>query len=162
MEITVVVALIAVMALLSVPGLQRMMDPDAERDVQRELENVLMAAREESILSRTPMALVYNLAEGTYGTALLTADGRLETASDPLSIARRLPRGMRFLDVSTPREDRSSMGVVFSLIWPTGWIEPTVIHLQEDGGRQYTLVVEPLSGAVRLADGYLIRRRVSS
>jgi prepilin-type N-terminal cleavage/methylation domain-containing protein len=162
MELMVVVALVATLSLVAMPRFKEFLVPDPEQGVQRELENLLMAVREESVLGRYPMAVVYSLSEGTYRSAVLGAEGGMDWESDPLSIRRRLPAGMKFLDVSTPREERAASGAVFTLIWPTGWIEPTILHLQDERGRQYTLLVEPLSGAVRLAEGYLVQRRISS
>jgi hypothetical protein len=158
----VVVVLIATLALVSMPRLEQLMNPDVGRDVQMELENVVMAVRQESILAQTPMAIIYSVEDGVYGSATFSEEGAIKTEGDPLSLRRRLPGGLRFMDISTSREDRTRHGICFTVVWPTGWIEPTTIHVQDDRGNPYTLLVEPLAGTVRLEEGYLVRRKVSS
>jgi hypothetical protein len=161
LEVLVVVVLVATVSLIAMPRFQALLSPDLGRDVQRELENLLLAVRQESVLSRAPLAVVYNLREGIYRSALLNADGTLDVVGDPVALLGRLPPGVRFTDISTPREDRTTQGEAFTMVWPTGWIEPTTIHIRDERDQPYTLVIEPLSGAVRLEEGYLVRRKVS-
>jgi prepilin-type N-terminal cleavage/methylation domain-containing protein len=161
MELMVVVVLAATLALLALPRLHVFMVPDVEQGVQRELENLILAVREESVLARAPLAILYHVDQGTYRSAILSPEGLPQTEGDPLNLHRRLPEGMRFVDIVTSRETKVNRGYCFTTVWPTGWIEPTTLHIQDDKGRSYTLLIEPIAGTVRLDEGYLVRRRMS-
>jgi hypothetical protein len=162
MELMVVVALIAVFAVVAVPSFHHLLSPDVERDVQIRLENLLLAVRQESILGRRPLLVLYNLEKGTFRSAFLDNNGQAETEGEPLLLRRRLPEGIKFTDVITPRDGKVTRGKCFTIVWPTGLMEPTTLHLEDDSGKPYTLMIEPLAGTVRVEEGYLERRRVPS
>lgn len=160
LELTVVVALLAAVSVLAMPRFRYLLSPDVERDVGRELENVLLAVRQEAILSRAPLAILFDLEEGMYRSARLSDEGVAETEGDPLSLRRRLPEGMKLLDIVTSREGKITQGKGFTTIWPNGWIEPTTLHFQDPKGQRFTLMVRPLAGTIRLEEGYIERQRV--
>jgi prepilin-type N-terminal cleavage/methylation domain-containing protein len=159
LELMVAAFLAALIAGLSLPRLQGLLRPDLERDVRGEIENLVAAVREEAILSRIPLVLLFDLRENTYRSAALGPDGFPDIFNDPVSITGTLPRGVRLADLSNPRQGVVSQGQFSLLVWPTGWVEPTTIHLVEDSGRAFTMFVEPLSGRVRLEEGYLVRKK---
>jgi prepilin-type N-terminal cleavage/methylation domain-containing protein len=161
MEVMVVVVLAGVLTLLAMPRFQSFLSPDVTREVQMDLENLLMAVRQEAVLSRTPLAVVYNLQEGVFRSAILLPDGTLGMEGDPVSLKGRLPPGVRFMEISTMRGNRVGQGECFTIVWPSGWIEPTVIHIQDEKNRPYTAMIEPLSGAVRMDEGFLVRKKTT-
>jgi prepilin-type N-terminal cleavage/methylation domain-containing protein len=162
MELMVVVALIATLSLVAMPRFYHLLSPDVERDAQMELENLLFAVRQESVLSRSPLLIIYDLEEGTFRSGILSEDDLPATEDDPLSLKRRLPEGIAFTDIITPQDGKVSEGTCYTIVWPTGWIEPTTLHIEDAQDKPYTLLVEPIAGTVRLVEGYIERRRVSS
>lgn len=162
LELMVVVFLTGLMALLALPRFQTFLGADPERDLRTPLENMVVAVREEAILSRTPVAIIFDLSANVYRSAVFTSEGSVDLSNDPVSLVGRLPKGFQVVEVSNPREGSVSRGQCFIIAWPTGWIEPTVIHIAHETGRSYTLFVEPLTGGVRIQEGYLVRRRVRS
>lgn len=159
LEVTVVASLAALVVVLAMPRFQGLLSPDVDRDVRGELENLVMAVRQEAVLGRVPMAILFDLREGTYRSAILGPGGSVDLESDPVAWRGRLPRGMRFADVSTPRQEQVQQGQCLTVAWPTGWIDPTTIHLLDEANKPYTLLIEPLSGEVRLEEGYVVRRK---
>jgi prepilin-type N-terminal cleavage/methylation domain-containing protein len=161
LELTVVVALLATLYLVALPRFHHLLSPDVDRDVRREMENVLLAVRQEAILGRAPLAIFYDLEQGIYRSARLSEDGQAEIEDDPLSLKRRLPEGMKFLDIVTSREGKITRGSGFTTVWPSGWIEPTTLHLRDGEGQAFTLLLQPIAGTVRLEEGYTERRKVA-
>ncbi len=159
MEVAVVASLAALVIVLALPRLQGFLKPDMDRDVRGELENLLAAVRQEAALGRVPMAVLFDLREGTYRSAAVAPDGSLELQNDPVGWLGRLPKGVRFQDISTPRQEQVQQGQCAVVAWPTGWIDPATIHLLDETGRPYTMLIEPLSGMVKLEEGYLVRRK---
>ena len=62
----------------------------------------------------------------------------------------RFPQGVLITDVTTQYLDTISEGKAFTHFFPDGYAEPTVIHLADRNKREYTLVVSPLSGKVKV------------
>jgi hypothetical protein len=162
MELMVVVALIATLSIVAMPRFHHLLSPDIERDAQMELENLLFAVRQESVLSRSPLVILYDLKDGTFRSGLLSEDSQPETDGDPLALRRGLPEGMAFMDIITPQDGKVTDGTCYTIVWPTGWIEPTTLHIRDNREKPFTLLIEPIAGTVRLEEGYVERRRVSS
>lgn len=159
LELAVVASLAALVVVLALPRLQGFLSPDMDRDVRGELENLLTAVRQEAALGRVPMAVLFDLRESTYRSAIVGPDGSPDLQNDPVSLLGRLPKGVRFQDISTPRQEQVRQGQCIVVAWPTGWIDPATIHLLDEADRSYTMLIEPLSGMVRLEEGYLVRRK---
>ena len=64
----------------------------------------------------------------------------------------RLPPGVRFTDISTPRGEQRE-GVAYTDFFPTGWVENTLIHLE--GGAVVTLKLLSLTGEIKVYEGYV-------
>ena len=79
-------------------------------------------------------------------------EGKAHYVLDRTVIPRtvRLPRGVRITDVTTQYLDTVSEGKAFTHFFPDGYAEPTVIHLADQNKLEYTLVVSPLSGKVKV------------
>jgi prepilin-type N-terminal cleavage/methylation domain-containing protein len=162
MELVVVVALIATISLITMPRFQHLLGPDIEQDAQMQLENLLFAIRQESVLARSPLVVLYDLKEGSFRSGLLSEDDQPGTEGDTLSLKRRLPEGIAFMDIDTPQDGKVTEGTCYTIVWPTGWIEPTTLHIKDSQDKPYTMFIEPIAGTVRLEEGYLERRRITS
>jgi general secretion pathway protein H len=61
---------------------------------------------------------------------------------------------VRFKDIAIPARGSFSRGEVTTEIQPVGWMEETVVHLEEEGGRTLTLRIMPYTGTTEVFDGY--------
>jgi len=61
---------------------------------------------------------------------------------------------VRFKDLQLPGRGKFSAGQVTTLIHPSGWVEETIIHLEDGAGEMLTLRVSPLTGITEVFDGY--------
>ncbi len=154
-----VASLAALIVVLALPRMQGFLSPDMDRDVRGELENLLVAVQQEAALAKVPMAVLFDLREGTYRSAVVSVDGSLDLENDPVGWLGRLPKGVRFQDISTPRQEQVRQGQCIVVAWPTGWVDPATIHILDEADKSYTMLIEPLSGMVRLEEGYLLRRK---
>ena len=172
MEITVVIVLIATISMLAMPRFRMLLDPEVDRDVQLQLENVLIAVRQNAILDRRTLVVLYDVEKGTYQTAVYSGDTVItEGGEQPESdsnlnnmtvLKRTLPEGLKFMDIMNPRDGKVTEGTCYTIVRPTGWIEPTTIHVKNEKDEAYTLTIEPLAGTVRLEEGYKEARSLSS
>jgi general secretion pathway protein H len=67
----------------------------------------------------------------------------------------KLPASIHFEDIVTQQRGKVYEGETFTLFFPNGWVEETIIHLGDSRGRQYSLLVMPLTGKVRIYDRYV-------
>ncbi len=67
----------------------------------------------------------------------------------------RLPEDLRFVDVETAEhnEGKETEGKKLTMFVPQGYATPTWIHIQDDSGALYTVVVHPLLGRAEILDG---------
>lgn len=68
-----------------------------------------------------------------------------------------MPKGARILDVFVEHQlEKLEDGIAYLYFFPKGYTERAIIHLgNDDGEKNMTLVVNPLSGAVTVLDGYV-------
>jgi general secretion pathway protein H len=158
LELTVVLVLLAAAFLLAVPRLGPLLHPDVERDVRMELENLILALRNEAALSGGSMLVVIDLEEGVMASASLGSNGEVNQEEVSPRLRRRIPKNLRFMDVIVPREGKVSQGTTYLEIRPNGWVDPVILHLRDADGKAFSLLVDPIGGTVRLKEGYVERR----
>lgn len=146
LEITLVIAILGVVLGVVVP---RLREPgQAELAAQaRRLVMTFRLVRSEAVLHGTPFRLNYDLDEGRYW--ITSAEGE-EGLEDGLGTLGNLARGtvlkdpVRFVDVSFPDLGASvSRGQVYTMFYPDGSIDITVVRLATQG-QAYTLYVDPM------------------
>jgi general secretion pathway protein H len=95
----------------------------------------------------------YNLDAGTFRVRRLEADGELVELSGT-GREQRLRGKVRFKDIAIAARGTFSHGEVATEIQPVGWLEETVVHLEEEGGKTMTLRIMPFTGTTEVFDGY--------
>lgn len=151
-EIVVVVALISLFMVFSIPLFGNVGTSSLDSSARR-LSGTIKYLYNEAALSGLQYRLIYDLDQGSYRAQILAADGRLVDAEDQGRQAR-LKGTVRFEDVQLPGRGKYSMGQVTARIDPSGWIEETIIHLDDGQGKKLTLRVMPLTGTTEIFQGY--------
>jgi len=64
-----------------------------------------------------------------------------------------LPTNVHVLDVVSPQGAKTRAGEAATHFYPTGLVEPSIIHLGTDSHQTVTLMIEPLAGRVKVFDG---------
>lgn len=98
------------------------------------------------------------------GEAGLVGDGgetaTLEELQDPyLPSSFEWPASVRLIDVQAPDGTRYRDETLLVVVYPSGWIDPFTIHLQDEDGEERTGMVSPITGKVRWIEGYRERIR---
>lgn len=150
-EIVVVMVLMSLFLVFSVPLFGNIGTSSLETSARR-LSNTIKYLFNESALSGLEYRLIYDLDEGTYRAQILDANGQLTDATDQGRQAK-LKGSVRFQDLSVPGRGKMSAGQVTTRIHPSGWVEETIIHL-DDGNNVLTMRVMPLSGMTEIFAGY--------
>lgn len=146
LEITIVIAVLGIVLGIVIP---RLRDPgQAELKAQaRRLVMTFRLLRSEAVLHGTPFRLNFDLDQGRYW---ITADDGSEGLEDGLGTLGTLARGtvlkspVQFVDVAYPTLGATAaQGQVYTMFYPDGSIDITVIRLANHG-QGYTLYVDPM------------------
>ena len=161
-EITIVVFILALVAMLVAPRLQRVVG-GAARSASRTLAGLAAALVQEAIATRTIQRLYYDLDTDEFWVTTLVSRGGVLEEGPPVGPKRALPAEVRFEDVATPHHGLVTDGTAFTQFFPSGGVTRTAIHLEE-GDRlnginkrpsRYTLTINPITGRVTVVAGYV-------
>ncbi|GIW39549.1 MAG: hypothetical protein KatS3mg076_0126 [Candidatus Binatia bacterium] len=127
------------------------------RSHARRLATTMRLLRNEAVLDGRIYRLHFDLEAGRYW---VTAEARPGDTTDPLARSGpllrpvQLPPTVAFSDVVLATTGKLREGQVYTRFFPDGFVEPTVVHL--DNGREaFTLSVWPFTGQVQLEEGYV-------
>ena len=152
-EMTIVVLLLGLFAALVVPRLPGV-GADGLKSSTRRIAGTVKYFFNEAALSGRPHRLEYNLDAGTFAVRRIEADGEVVELSGT-GREQRLKGNVRFKDITIPGRGAFSQGEAATEIQPVGWMEETVVHLEEEDGRTLTLRIMPYTGTTEVFDGYL-------
>ena len=160
LEILVVMFIIATIFAVAIPQFQDIFETRLKSSMRR-IAGAVKFCFNEAIIKQATVRLNFNLATGEYWhSILMTNEGGSvgEFIEMPSNVQEHqiLPDGIFFQDVLTARSsEKTETGETFVLFYSTGYAEKAVIHLRDLHGRQYTLLVKPLTGGMETFEGYI-------
>ena len=161
LEIVVVLFIIGLLLLLVYPKVQTLTENNLQT-ASRHLVGEIQYLYHVAMATRQVYRLSYDLRDNQYRVYVVDPhEGKILSVSD----AKRegsLPRGVAFQDVITQRQGKVTEGEAFTHFFPVGLAEKTIIHLTDKDRRAMTLDLNPLTGRVKLYEGYIeIKQAVS-
>lgn len=150
-ELTVVVFIIALISLLTLPLLGRVGNADLKA-AGRQLAGSVKYLYNEAAMQRLTHRLSFDL------DAAVISSLRQEDSGEWVPLPGRrghitLPGSVRLKNVEVMGKGLFSAGTVSMDIFPVGWLEETVLHL-EDGPAKMTVRFSPLTGTAEFYDGH--------
>jgi len=153
-ELTVVIVILSVLALLVFPRLPFARQGDLKTSA-RTLGAALRYLGDRAITSKNRYRLRISLLDGTMKVTRVIQEGEEVAVPDELLNRISLRKGIGVADISTSRLGKLSEGEAVLNFNPLGPEEFTVIHLKsEDGTRYFTVALYPGSGRVTVLEGY--------
>jgi hypothetical protein len=73
-----------------------------------------------------------------------------------------LPSGVFFADVVLDTLGKIQEGKAEVRFFANGCVEHTLIHLKNEGGKIYTLEINPVTGLIKTHEGYIEQKRQGS
>jgi len=156
LELTLVLIIMAAVFALVIP---RLRDPGrtALEAQSHHLVLTFRLLRSEAVLNSAAYRLNYDLDQQRYWVTPGDAAVDLtQFARDIGALARgtRLERPVAILDVVLPTlAGKVAQGQIYTVFYPDGSIDPTVIHLA-NGREAYTLWLNPMNGHLSMDTGY--------
>jgi len=154
----VVLLVIGLLLGIAYPNMNRVFDVKFKSSA-RILAGTIQYAFNSAAMQKTYVRLHYSIDTGEYWITTFTQESEEtgEFVEDPLAIVSRneLPVGVKFEDIVTLSAGKIDEGETTTMFMPTGMAEPTVIHLGNEDGEIFTILVKPLSGRSEILDGYI-------
>ena len=155
LEISLVLLIMAVVLMLALP---RLRDPGrAELMAQsKRLVNIFHLLRSEAVLNGYAYRLNYDIdAQRYWVTADESADlGDFVKELGNLARGTQLKEPVTIADIVLPTlAGKIAQGQVYTVFYPDGSVDPTVIHLATPKDA-YTLWLNPMNGRLNVAAGY--------
>jgi general secretion pathway protein H len=153
MELVVVLALLAMVAMLVVPRLPST-DNDDLKSSARALAATLRYMQDRAATARTTYYLHVEPGTDAARIAELGGDGNEKEPEDPLLRKQPIEKGIQVADVVIPRLGRVAEGQFRLDIGPGGLRDFVSIHLRAGNDNFWTVMAFPAGGKVKVYEGY--------
>ena len=119
--------------------------------------------RGEAAYTREPQILVINMTEHAFypmePEQEKTLDDILSGAERKSSRKQVLPQGVYFEDVVILSRGKEQEGEAFIRFYANGSVDHSLIHLKNNADNAYTLEIHPVTGHLRIHEGYVEKRK---
>ncbi|HXY55033.1 MAG TPA: prepilin-type N-terminal cleavage/methylation domain-containing protein [Nitrospirota bacterium] len=151
-ELAVVIVVLGIMIALIAPRLGEIGEADLKRSA-RHLTGSIRFLRDEAEARKEVYRLVFDVEGGHYWVEALTVSpekaAEFKRVQTTIGAEGSLSGQTTFRDVHAVSHPDDP----FILFTPDGWVEKTFIHLRDGEGKQFTLIVRPLTGDTELREG---------
>lgn len=151
-ELAIVIVLIGLLSGLVLPLFGNWGQDDLAASARR-IGGTVRYLYNEAALTRREHRLIFNFDEGSYLAKWIDPEGELV----PVEGSGRggtLAGDVAFRDILVTGRGKFSSGEVTVLFHPSGWVDETVLHLDDGEERQLTLRLAPLTGTLEVFEGY--------
>jgi general secretion pathway protein H len=152
-ELAMVIVVLGIMISLVIPALGEMTGANLRRSA-RHLTSMSRFLRDEAEATKKVYRLRFDITGGHYWAEVREDDILAKTSefkhlSSAISSEGSLSGNTTFKDVKAGSHPDDPY-IEFT---PDGWVEKTFIHLRDGDGKDYTLIVQPLTGDTDLREG---------
>ena len=152
-ELVVVISLIVMMLGLTMPQIRNALLSDNLKRTALRMTGLAKNLRDEAMRERKTYGLYLDMDRQQYWT------GFEAMTEEEVALARenaqKLPDDVKILDVWYKTEGKVSDGEAIILFFKKGYVQPSAIHLGDDGDRRLTVVLSPFGGKIKVLDTYV-------
>ncbi len=152
-ELTVVVLLISLMAVMAIPRFRYALLTDDLKSTTRKMTGIIRNLRNEAVRTQQTQYLHLDLESNRFWTdsAAMTEEERVLAQKRTSS----LPQGVNLVDVWLKGEGKKAEGRASIPFTKKGYAPQAVIHLGSEDGRRFTLVLSPFLHRIEVMDDYV-------
>jgi len=152
-ELTVILILIGIILVMTVPRVQTAIITDDLKATTRKMVGMIRGLRDEAVREQNVYFLHFDLESNRIwiDSNGMTEEERARAAEK----ASPLPEGVHVMDIWLSSKGKQMSGQTSIRFSRKGYVQPSVIHLGADDGREFTLVLSPFLGRVVVHDRYI-------
>lgn len=152
-ELAVVLLIIGLVAALAFPVLRSLGSSDLKLATRHLVRTVYFLADRAAATKKT-YRLNYDMKQHEYWATVRSGDGQYAPVDATLMTRTALPEAVRFADVETLHQGKVTEGEAYTDFYPVGRVDKTTLHLTDKDENSLTLVINPVTGRVKLYEGY--------
>ncbi|BCO09794.1 hypothetical protein GF1_21700 [Desulfolithobacter dissulfuricans] len=152
LELLVVMVLIAIMTVFAVPRLYTALLTDPLKSTARRLIGLVAETSQQAVRSSRGYYLHLDLGEGRVWAS---ADKERKNIPGDQAALLQLPAQVRIRDVVSVHGGRRSVGSTTIWFSRKGYVDKTLIHLQDQDGNEMTVLLSPFLSVTRIFGDYL-------
>jgi general secretion pathway protein H len=136
--------------------LPRLPDLSASRlkSTARRLAGTISYVYDRAAASKLVYRLTIDLDKRQYYVSLLNTESRFEKTELTFAKETTLPDKVKFTEARTASQGVIKKGKAVIHFFPSGFSDLSVIHLKDGNDNEMTLMVHPLTGRVKIFEGY--------
>jgi len=169
-EIAVVLFIISLFFVLVTVPIEGILSGGDLGQATRMLMSEVSNLRGEAAYTRKIQTLVLNIEQNTFYALepetpvefRKTEESLFEEEKEVVLRKKDLPSGVSFADVVLDTLGKVQEGKAEIRFFANGCVEHTLIHLKNEGGKFYTLEINPVTGLIRTHEGYIEQKREGS
>ena len=169
-EIAVVLFIISLFFVLVTVPIEGILSGGDLGQATRMLMSEVSKLRGEAAYTRRIQTLVLNIEQNTFYAMepetpvefRKTEESLFEEEKEVVPRKKELPSGVFFADVVVDTVGKVQEGKAEVRFFANGCVEHTLIHLKNEGGKFYTLEINPVTGLIRTHEGYIEQKREGS
>jgi len=169
-EIAVVLFIISLFFVLVTVPIEGILSGGDLGQATRMLMSEVSKLRGEAAYTRRIQTLVLDIEQNTFYAMepeipvefRKTEESLFEEEKEVVPRRKDLPPGVFFADVVVDTVGKVQEGKAEVRFFANGCVEHTLIHLKNEGGKFYTLEINPVTGLIRTHEGYIEQKREGS
>ncbi len=151
-ELALVVLLLGLMASLGLPLISGF-EPNRLDSTARRLAGTVKYLYNEAAMTGMEHRLTFEMDDNSYRAEQVNRSGELEPLLG-VGAKKKLKDGVQFASIYQPQRGEQKEGEMTTALLPGGWMEETIIHLQDEKEHKLTLRLVPLTGLTEIYEGY--------
>jgi hypothetical protein len=169
-EFAVVLFLISLFFVLVTVPIEGVVSGGDLGQATRMLMSEVSKLRGEAAYTRKVQTLVLDMEKSTFYALDPETPAEFRKAEESLFEEKKevvprqkaLPSGVFFTDVVLDAQGKVQEGKAEVRFFANGCVEHTLIHLKNEGGKVYTLEINPVTGFIRTYEGYIDQKKQGS
>jgi len=151
-ELSVVIVIISLFAMFAIPKLSNS-GGFRLKNAGRHLAKTISYLHTQAMAKGQFLRLDFNLKKGKYFVSFLNEDGKFEKSELTFFKSSKLKSGISVESFTTLFNGTYSGDSAYIHFMPEGFSEKAVIVLKDKKGRELSLILNPLTGKVKLEQG---------
>lgn len=150
--------LITITVSFAVPNIRSSLFTDELKGAARKLVGLVSAGSQQALRQHAPYQLTYDSDTRSFELAPVGSSagtGDQEDSSEGGKYRLRLPSGVKVKDFTSYHGGTQSTGKLTVWISDKGYVDLTLIHLQDGNSDELTVMLSPFLGVTKVLDGYL-------